>query len=160
MIRVARAPLVAVALTFASACSGDLSGPPAQDIGGTPAFSHAANPVVVTISGELVSPVTGNRLQVRAQVDGPAAALTGMGSDAGKSEAAPFYCRFSLTGTLVGNVVTLAGTVTFSTADVVGVPVTITATDVNAPNPSNDPITFTFGPFVFVGTGSVVIAHQ
>ena len=128
-----------------------------------PQQAEASNKVVVTISGDVTeTAVTGGfTLHVQAQVSGPAASLTGQGSD---SPAGKGYCRFPLTGELVGDVVTLAGVTDFTNSDTipVGVPVTFVA------NASTGDITWTFdvgavitgGPLlVFTGTGSVVIAQ-
>lgn len=120
----------------------------------------ASHETVVAISGEVVAvDGSGFTVQIGAQASGPANALSGQGFDnPGKPGAPPTpvgYCRFPLSGSLVGSVVTLSGTVTFSTNPaLVGAPVTIIA------DSSSGAITFDFAGFVLTGTGSVVIAHQ
>ena len=98
-------------------------------------------------------------VRVGAHASGPADALAGSGFDSpfpGNPTGTPSYCRFdTLTGSLVGNQLTLTGTVGFSTdPSLVGTPATITA------NVSTGAITFNFGGVVLTGTGSVVVAHQ
>ena len=131
----------------------------------SPQQAEASNKVVVTISGAVTETTvfSGFKLHVQARVSGPAGSLTGQGSDSPPGKG---YCRFPLTGSLVGDVVTLSGVTTFTNSDTtpVGVPVTFVA------NASTGDITWTFdvgaviagGPFlIFTGTGSVVIAgHQ
>jgi hypothetical protein len=125
-------------------------------------YAQADHKTVVSING-LVGGVGGD-LRVQAQADGPANALVGQGSDRTTPTGGdPFYCRFPLSGSVIGNSVSLAGAVEFSNNPEppgawTGTPVTVSGTD-TGPGP-NDPITFTFGPFSFSGFGSVVIAHS
>lgn len=138
----------ACALTVAFALAGILFSGPAQ----------AAHKTVVVING-----LVGDGVRVQAQAAGPANALVGQGSDRSTPAGGdPFYCGFSLAGALTGNTVNLAGAVEFSNNPFPpgawnGVPVRLTGTDVGSG--PNDPIQFQFGPFVFNGFGSVVIAH-
>ncbi len=131
-------------------------------LGRTPGSVEASN-TVVSISGAVtLTGVPGftPTLQMGAHASGPAGSLTGQGFDSpfrGNPTATtpPGYCRFPLTGSLVGSVVTLTGTVSFSNDPTnLGVPVTIIA------DASTGAITFDFGSFVLTGTGSVVIAHS
>jgi hypothetical protein len=111
----------------------------------------------VTING-----LVGGGVRIQAEASGPANALVGLGSDRTTPAGGdPFYCRFPLAGSTNGTAVALAGAVEFSNNPEppgiwTGVPVTVSGIDLG-PGP-NDPITFTFGPFVFPGTGSVVIS--
>lgn len=103
----------------------------------------------VSIAGHVSNADLGLTLTVQAQADGTAASLSGQGMDntvsGGKG-----YCRSPLTGSLSGDWVTLAGSVTFSNDPAnEGVPVTYTA------NASTGEIIFDFGGFVFTGTGQV-----
>lgn len=118
---------------------------------------QAAHMTVVTISGE-VDFGGGAVVQVGAHARGPAGSLTGQGFDtSGKPGGVvpPQYCRFPLTGSVSGDVVTLLGAVTFSPdPTLIGAPVVITA------NAATGAITFNFAGFIATGTGSVVIAHR
>ena len=130
----------------------------------SPQRAEASHKVVVTISGGLTLPDGSFPLHVQARVSGPAAALTGQGSDSPRGKG---YCRFPLTGSvdLATNVVTLSGVTTFTNDPSIGIgiPVTLVA------DASDGSITWTFDltvlgplfPFLtFEGTGSVVIAHR
>ncbi|MCI0330332.1 MAG: hypothetical protein L0196_05185 [candidate division Zixibacteria bacterium] len=114
---------------------------------------------VVSISGN-VTLAEGFTLQVGATASGPSNALVGQGFDSpfrGNPTATtpPGYCRFPLTGSASGNVVSLSGNVSFSNdPSNLGVAVSITA------DASTSAITFVFGPFTLTDTGSVVIAHE
>jgi hypothetical protein len=128
----------------------------------TPAM--ASHRVVVTVSGRVTLVGDGLVLQVGAQASGPASSLTGQGFD-GPVPGTPIgYCTIALTsGSLSGDVVTLSGPVIFSND-----PVNLDSIgNTFVANASNGSITFTFdttgalgGPFVFTGTGRVVIAHS
>ncbi len=118
---------------------------------------QASHKTVVAISGEVA--LDGIlTVQVGAHASGPANDLSGQGFDnPGKPPLGvpPGYCRFPLNGSLVGDVVTLDGVVTFSNDPAnIGVPVAIIA------DASTGDITFFFDGVVLTGTGSVVIAHQ
>ena len=127
----------------------------------SPQQAEATDKVVVTISGDVigVGAVDGLPLHVGAQASGPAGTLNGQGFDIPPRRAFGIpigYCRIPLVGTLVGDVVTLSGNVSFSNdPDNVGVPVTFTA------NTMTGVITFDFGPFTFIGSGRVRVSeHQ
>ena len=113
--------------------------------------AQASNDTVVTISGTVSN--DGITLHVEAQAMGPSAgSLTGQGSDSTARANAAKYCRFPLTGSVSGNVITLSGSVVFSPDPTnLGTPVAITA------DASTGSITFNFGGFILTGTGSVVI---
>lgn len=147
---------VAFAAAVASACAGDVSGPGPHVQAAVLPSPPGSPKTVVTISGD-VTLAAGFTVHVGAAASGSAVALTGQGFDTpfrGNLTGTPGYCRFPLTGSLSGSVVTLSGAVTFSSDPTfVGVPVTITA------DGSTGGITFDFGPFTLTGTGSVVVAH-
>lgn len=155
MLRTPGVSAVAFALAIASACSGDVSGPSSQVEAAILPSPPGSPKTVVTISGDVT--LSGFTVHVGARAAGTAAALTGLGFDSpGKPPGAvpPGYCRFPLTGSVAGSVVTLSGAVTFSSdPSLVGTAVTITA------NASTGAIVFTFGGLVLTGTGSVLIAH-
>ncbi len=124
--------------------------------------ARASDMTVVSIKGMVSGP--GGTLIVGATVSGTPDSLSGVGFDngAGPGSATPGspkgYCRFPLTGSLTGGVVTLNGTVAFSNfkgvPSFVGTPVSFTAVPSTGPTGS---ITFNFGGFIFTGTGSVVV---
>jgi opacity protein-like surface antigen len=128
---------------------------------GSMAFTATVAQATTVVINGLVSGV-GGELRIQAEASGPANALVGLGSDRTTPAGGdPFYCRFPLAGSINGTAVALAGAVEFSNNPEppgiwTGVPVTVSGIDLG-PGP-NDPITFTFGPFVFPGTGSVVIS--
>lgn len=127
-------------------------------LGHTASTVEASHKTVVTIRGDVTSPLLGT-IHVVAHASGPAGALSGRGFDgpatgSGVSGAPgnPGACVFSLTGSVSGTSVTLTGTVIVSSnPSFVGAPVIITA------NASTGAITFTFAGFPFTGTGSVAI---
>ncbi len=119
--------------------------------------SHAQSTVTtVTIHGSVSNPVIGP-VTVRADASGSASSLVGAGSDNPPFPftppgANPGVCQFPLTGSILGSTVTLSGTVTqASISAFIGTPVGFSA------NAATGAITFTFGPFTFTGTGTVVI---
>jgi hypothetical protein len=126
-------------------------------------LAAAASQSVVTLSAN-VTIVPGQGLpaftvRVGAHASGPANGLTGRGFDTpfqGNPTGTPGYCRFDvLTGSLVGDLLTLTGTVAFSSdPSLVGIRASITA------NSSTGAITFNFGGIILTGTGSVVVAHR
>ena len=99
----------------------------------------------------------GLSLQLTANASGTPSALSGQGVDStfhgNPGGPPPGTCLFrSLTGSVSGSVVTLAGVVDASTDNtLVGVPVMIVA------NASTGAITFTFSTAVLTGTGVVLI---
>ena len=123
--------------------------------------TEASHRTVVTVRGNVTNVTPGlGTIFVTAQASGPTSGtLTGQGHDgppngSGASGAPgnPGVCPFPLTGSLSGSVVTLSGTVSFSSNPAfVGAPVSITA------NASTGAITFNFAGFIFTGTGSVVV---
>ena len=121
---------------------------------------QASHKTVVTLSGD-VTLAPGLTLHVAAHASGPAGALSGQGFDSPfrgnpfGSPPPPGYCRFPLTGSLVGSVLALSGNVAFSNdPSLLGIPVSITA------NALTGSIIFDFGSDTLTGTGSVVVAHQ
>lgn len=112
----------------------------------------------------LKSPLTdvtltpGLTLHVGAEASGSAAALTGRGFDTpfrgNPFGPPPGYCRFPLSGSLSGSVVTLSGAVTFSND-----PTLVTTTVTITADASTGVITFDFGTLTLTGTGSVIVAH-
>ncbi len=121
--------------------------------------ARASDMTVVSIKGMVSGP--GGTLIVGATVSGTPDSLSGVGFDngAGPGSATPGspkgYCRFPLTGSLTGGVVTLNGTVAFSNVpSAVGTPVSFTAVQSTGHTGS---ITFNFGGFIFTGSGSVVV---
>ncbi len=126
----------------------------------------ASDMTAVTIHGRLSGP--GGTINVDAEASGTGTPVlfAGSGTDSpvnGPPKISKGYCRFPLSGSLSGSVVTLSGVVTFSNVrSVVGTPIMFRA------NASTGSITFIFGPslgtggetFTFTGTGSVVIASK
>ena len=118
--------------------------------------SNAHPSTVVTISGMVSNVSIGLSVSVRAHASGTVSSLSGGGTDSPPSipspSANPAVCQFPLTGSVSGNTVTLAGTVTQSSVGAeIGTPVTFTA------DASTGTITWTFGGIPFTGTGTVVI---
>lgn len=130
----------------------------------TATSAQASHKVVVTLSGRVTLVGDGLVLQVGAQASGSANSLTGQGFDGPVPGTPAGYCTIDLTsGSVLGDVVTLSGPVIFSND-----PVNLdSAVNTFVADASDGSITFTFdatgalgGPFVFTGTGRVVIAHS
>jgi hypothetical protein len=127
-------------------------------LGPTAGPAQAAD-LVVNVSGQVTSTpgafpflVT---LTVGAHAKGSATALSGFVFDnaIGNPLDEHDYCLAPVTGSLSGSVVTLTGVTTFSNNPTLfGVPVRLVA------DAATGSIEYDFGPFVFTGTGQVVIA--
>ncbi len=119
--------------------------------------SHAQSTVTtVRVSGLVSNPTLGISVTVRASASGSTSSLVGAGTDSPPFPGVsgnPGACQFPLMGSVVsGSTVTLSGAVTQSSISAfVGIPVEIDAMA------STGAITFTFGPFTFTGSGTVVI---
>lgn len=114
--------------------------------------SLAAPVTNVHVSGE-VTLVPGFSLQLTANASGTATSLSGRGVD-GPFHGLPLHetCEFPLTGSVLGDVVTLTGFVTQSSVkSLIGIPVTIIAHE------STGFIVFQFDGVVLTGTGNVDI---